>query len=529
MIKPKRRPASLAFADEEAVNGEENGYYDEYGEWVPAAPGEVYDEWGNLTFKDGEEQGYYDEETGEWLQYFYEEEEEEAAMAVEEVDQPVDDPLPQDQAQTQAAVAAAADEAAKAADEAARAAADAANAAAEASKNLMKGFSNFGGGLMGSLATTQKQNQDKAQQNSTSNFGIGGLGGFGFGGGKKQDAKSPGFSFGGLGFGGTSSKKPEQVISTKPPEVKPETEPLATTEDEPNGYYDETTGEWVPAAPGEVYDEWGNLTYKDGIEQGYYDEETGEWIIYDEAEEYDEYGNAVAKEKEKTTPSDVEMASLHESEPVEKDADAGPAPLEKSAEIPDESLPAANLDQIQENKEETASGADEGNGYYDETTGEWVPAAPGEVYDEWGNLTFKDGIEQGYYDETSGEWIPVDPTEVYDEWGNLTHKNGVEVGYYDEATGEFIPYEEEEAGQDGNNIPEAEGGEEKSPVDAEMVEIPEDLKHLEELALTQDQVVPEVQPESTGNKTAGFTARQRWWWAFGTVSKVKRTGEDTRY
>ena len=62
-----------------------------------------------------------------------------------------------------------------------------------------------------------------------------------------------------------------------------------------------------------------------------------------------------------------------------------------------------------------------------------------------------------------------------------------------------------------------------------MVEIPEDLKHLEELALRQDQVVPEVQPESTGNKTAGFTARQRWWWAFGTVSKVKRTGEGTRY
>ena len=144
---------------------------------------------------------------------------------------------------------------------------------------------------MGSLATTQKQNQDKAQQNSTSNFGIGGLGGFGFGGGKKQDVKSPGFSFGGLGFGGTSSlsNKSELVISTKPPEIKPETEPLATTEDEPNGYYDETTGEWVPAAPGEVYDEWGNLTYKDGIEQGYYYEETGEWIIYDEAEEYDEY------------------------------------------------------------------------------------------------------------------------------------------------------------------------------------------------------------------------------------------------
>ena len=539
MIKPKRRPASLPIADEEeeegAVNGdagyeEENGYYDEYGEWVPAAPGEVYDEWGNLTYKDGEEQGYYDEETGEWVQYYYdeleekeEEEEEEVAMAVEE-EAPIavaEVTQPQDQVQTQVV-----DEAAKAADEAAKAAAEAANAAAEASKNLMKGFSSFGGGLMGSLSATAapKQKQDKPQQKS-SNFGIGGLGGFGFGGGKKQEAKSPGFSFGGLGFGNASStsNKPEQVTSAQPVNVHPETDPVVPAEDEQNGYYDETTGEWVPAAPGEVYDEWGNLTHKDGVEQGYYDEESGEWITYEEGEEYDEYGNVVVKEKEKT-PDDVEMPSLHqaEAEPVEQAPEPTLAPPEQSPEtanrapvIPLVSVSTINQEQTNDQQVKTESVAEEENGYYDEITGEWICAAPGEVYDEWGNLTHKDGIEQGYNDETSGEWIRVDPGEVYDEWGNLTHKDGVEQGYYEEETGEFIPYE----GYDeyGNVIPV--GGKEKSPEDEEMVAIPEDLKHLEDLALKQDQVVPEAPPVAD-NKTAGFTARQRWFWAFGMVSKV---------
>ena len=136
----------------------------------------------------------YDSETGEWVQYYYDEveekEEEEVAMAVEE-EAPIavaEVTQPQDQVQTQVV-----DEAAKAADEAAKAAAEAANAAAEASKNLMKGFSSFGGGLMGSLSATAapKQKQDKPQQKS-SNFGIGGLGGFGFGGGKLGQRSSSG-------------------------------------------------------------------------------------------------------------------------------------------------------------------------------------------------------------------------------------------------------------------------------------------------------------------------------------------------
>ena len=63
-----------------------------------------------------------------------------------------------------------------------------------------------------------------------------------------------------------------------------------------------------------------------------------------------------------------------------------------------------------------------------------MPAPPGEVYDEWGNLTLKDGVKQGYYDEATGEWV----AEVYDDWGNLTHKDGEEQGYYDEETGEWI-------------------------------------------------------------------------------------------
>ena len=548
-MPPVEKPAPIV--DEEgAVNGdveyfEGNGYFDEYGEWVPAAPGEVYDEWGNLTYKDGEEQGYYDDETGDWVQYYYdedqEEEEEEVAMAVDEeaasesapttaVEQvPPTAQQPQDQAQTQgrAVASAAADEAAKAADEAAKAAADAASAAAEASKNLMKGFSNFGGGLMGSLSatTTPKQKQDKAQQKST-NFGIGGLGGFGFGGGKKQEAKSPGFSFGGLGFGNTSSSiKSEPVTLTQALGVQPETESLVPAEEEQNGHYDETTGDWVPAAPGEVYDEWGNLTYKDGIEQGYYDEESGEWITYDEAEEYDEYGNV--KEKEKT-PDDVEMASLHEAEPVGQDPGPAFAPPEQSPEtvtqapeMSEESPATTNQEQTKDRQVKTESGGEEDNGYYDETTGEWICAAPGEVYDEWGNLTHKDGIEQGYYDEPSGEWIRVDPAEVYDEFGNLTHKDGVEQGYYDEATGEFIPYEVEEGeGYDeyGNVIPGR--GKDKSPEDAEMVAVSEDSAAA---TLKQDQVVPEAQPVTDDNKTAGFTARQRWLWAFGMVTKVMRT------
>ena len=59
---------------------------------------------------------------------------------------------------------------------------------------------------------------------------------------------------------------------------------------------------------------------------------------------------------------------------------------------------------------------DENNGYYDEETGEWVPAAPGEVFDEWGTLIKLNGVVQGYYEEESGEWVQ---TAEYDEWGTL--------------------------------------------------------------------------------------------------------------
>ena len=67
-------------------------------------------------------------------------------------------------------------------------------------------------------------------------------------------------------------------------------------------------------------------------------------------------------------------------------------------------------------EEEEDEELDENNGYYDEETGEWVPAAPGETYDEWGTLIKLNGVTQGYYDEESGEWIQ---TAEYDEWGTL--------------------------------------------------------------------------------------------------------------
>ena len=66
---------------------------------------------------------------------------------------------------------------------------------------------------------------------------------------------------------------------------------------------------------------------------------------------------------------------------------------------------------------------DENNGYYDEETGEWVPAAPGEVFDEWGTLIKLNGVVQGYYEEESGEWIQ---TAEYDEWGTLISGGVVE-------------------------------------------------------------------------------------------------------
>lgn len=70
-------------------------------------------------------------------------EEDEEWMEEEDYDEVVPEYVPEETNET-----------AKAADEAAKAAADAANAAAEASKNLMKGFSSFGGGIMASLSTT---------------------------------------------------------------------------------------------------------------------------------------------------------------------------------------------------------------------------------------------------------------------------------------------------------------------------------------------------------------------------------------
>ena len=117
----------------------------------------------------------------------------------------------------------------------------------------------------------------------------------------------------------------------------------------------------------------------------------------------------------------------------------------------------------------------ETNGYYDEETGEWVPAAPGEVYDDWGNLTCKDGVKQGYYDEATGEWIRDVPGEVYDEWGTLIVKDGVEQGYYDEETGEWIQtaeYDEKgkliEYDEYGNIIVK----EEPAPATESMPEVP---------------------------------------------------------
>ena len=495
-------------------DGVKQGYYDEAtGEWIR----EVYDEWGNLTYKDGEEQGYYDDESGEWIPYDGGEEYDEYGNIVVKEETPdqmalaeIAPPPPAQQQQVQIQVAAAADEATKAAEEATKAAAEAANAAAEASKNLMKGFSSFGGGIMGSLSakeTTQKQDTQQAKQKS---FGLGGLGGFGFGGGQKQAAKSPGFSFGGLGFGNTASNntEPNQVVNQ---ETKPQEAPAQESEDQ-GGYYDEA-GEWVPAAPGEVYDEWGNLTHKDGVEQGYYDEESGEWILYDEGEEYDEYGNVIAKEEEKT-PEDVEMTSLNEAEIARQDQEHAPQTQKQSPEtatlepiVPEEpvSVPQttdATLEAKPGQPQEVETKPVQDNGYYDDLTGEWVPAAPGEVYDEWGNLTSKDGIDQGYYDEATGEWVQVTPGEVYDEWGNLTHKDGVEQGYYDDTTGEWILYEEGEEHGD-EIVKDEERRPEKSPEDVEMVPL-----------------LPEEETVEAEKKTAGFTARQRWLWAFDLVTKV---------
>ena len=76
--------------------------------------------------------------------------------------------------------------------------------------------------------------------------------------------------------------------------------------------------------------------------------------------------------------------------------------------------------QLAEDNEEDH--VEENNGYFAEETGEWVEAAPGETYDEWGTLIVKDGVEQGFYDEESGEWIQ---TAEYDEWGTLI-SGGVE-------------------------------------------------------------------------------------------------------
>jgi hypothetical protein len=96
--------------------------------------------------------------------------------------------------------------------EIAKAANEAANMAAEASKNVLKGITNIGGGLMSSFGSTQ-QNASSQKKEQDSNVGSGIMGGL-FGGGKKDQKKEEkGFGFGGFGFGLSTKKTSESKSS----------------------------------------------------------------------------------------------------------------------------------------------------------------------------------------------------------------------------------------------------------------------------------------------------------------------------
>ena len=108
-------------------------------------------------------QGYYDED-GNWISYFYDNNE---AVAPEEV--AAEPPRPiveQPKPQKQPPPSVPKDEVKAAADEAAKAAQEAAKAAAEASQSLVKGLTSFGFGLGGGSKSSNQQQ---------SGFSLGGL------------------------------------------------------------------------------------------------------------------------------------------------------------------------------------------------------------------------------------------------------------------------------------------------------------------------------------------------------------------
>eukprot|EP00095_Tigriopus_kingsejongensis_P005547 snap_masked-scaffold131_size323982-processed-gene-1.0 protein:Tk05547 transcript:snap_masked-scaffold131_size323982-processed-gene-1.0-mRNA-1 annotation:"protein-methionine sulfoxide oxidase mical3-like isoform x2" len=192
---------------EEAPMAAEEEYLDSVNAMVTEDQEEYYD---------GEEE-YYDENE----EYYEADEnwEEEPYPTQEEA--PMEDVIPQAPLPTSHVVEPV-DEVKQAADEAAKAAAEAANAAAEASKSLVKGISNFGGGLMSSIGGKHESKP------STGIMGLGGsspaqkpeqksgfgFSGFGFGSSpaKKQESGS-GFGFGGFGFG---SPKAEPKVTQLP-------------------------------------------------------------------------------------------------------------------------------------------------------------------------------------------------------------------------------------------------------------------------------------------------------------------------
>lgn len=151
-------------------------------------------------------------------------------------------------------------------------------------------------------------------------------------------------------------------------------------EDDPRGYVDEATGEWIPD------------------ERGWYDEETGEWVP-DERGFFDE-------EVGEWVPDDRGFYDEAAGEWV---------PDERG--FFDEEAGEWTYDERGFFDPETDEWVHDERGYYDEETGQWVHDERG-FFDHAGG----EGSEwipdaRGYYDESAGTWIP-DSRGYYDGDGN---------------------------------------------------------------------------------------------------------------
>ncbi len=338
---------------------EEEEYYGEaegeeyYGE---AEGEEYYEEAEGEEYYEAEE--YQPEEEEEYYQEYYEEEElpEEVYPEEQQYEEPAPEAVPPSGQEDKPAVQ----------DEVKQAAAETANAAAEASKNLMKGFSSLGGGLMDSISSASKPKEQQKKQQQQKGFGFGG---FGFG--KAETKKNEGFGFGGFGFSGGSGKQaaakevkakkssfgfgsmlsnlesaldipapepttaPAQPRAASPPKQEAPQAPVERDTIEDEKPVVEAVEETHPMSTGQDNQEQQLETYPgeytQNEEEGYYDGEE-EW--YEEEEEYYEAEEGVFDGAEEELVQEPQEEEVEQSKDEEMDAQVHPI-QEEPDQIPE--------------------------------------------------------------------------------------------------------------------------------------------------------------------------------------------------